>query len=266
MDHTKRIEKIEKQLALLTEEISFLRDDLADSSKGQPEGMQDVGHDDVGALLSYLALGSDLEEDALLNMLLRCAMYSVGAGGAGLTLFDSKKNVLVFRAALGDGAEGIIGYELPLEDSRHGLAFLTGKVQSSTPTHDGAAVVTATEFRNVLVAPLFVGVDGVGTISAVNKKDADQFTAQDMEAYRLFADLAALVVQQKLREQLVSSMVAGHGGSVPAELSAVKIGSDMLELVDIVQNMVEVRKKRPEMTPLLKQLTFMLVRSTDRGL
>jgi len=43
----------------------------------------------------------------------------VGAGGAGLTLLDARKKKLVFRAAVGDGADDILGQEVPLKGSRH---------------------------------------------------------------------------------------------------------------------------------------------------
>ena len=116
------------------------------------------------SLAAYLALTPALDEDALLHTLLECARHVVGAGGAGLTLLDAQKKRLVFRAAVGDGARGILGQEVPLKGSRHGLAFATGEVQNNTPSYAGIEKQAQAKFRNVLVAPLLVSGETVGTI------------------------------------------------------------------------------------------------------
>lgn len=163
----------------------------------------------IGALASYLALGTGMAQDDLLNTILVCATHVTGAGGAGLTLFDPQKRRLVFQAAVGEGAEGILGYEVPLEGSQHGLAFATGEVQAAAPLHSGIEAAAQRAFRSVLVAPLVADGESIGTLSAVNKRGADQFTVDDMRIYRYFADIAALLVRQRLREEALKRWLAG---------------------------------------------------------
>src|SRR5664280_3776248 len=131
MNITLPLRKVERRLGSLAAEIARLRKQAAKPrSKTKPSNaLPDSARE---ALVAYLALTPALDEDALLQTLLKCAMHVVGAGGAGLTLVDPRKQKLVFRAAIGDGAEGIIGQEVPLKGSRHGLAFATGEVQSDT--------------------------------------------------------------------------------------------------------------------------------------
>ncbi|MBU2490042.1 MAG: hypothetical protein KKA60_11690, partial [Proteobacteria bacterium] len=134
MSVSQRLQRLEEISSRLAQEISALKREAAeaDPTPGrEPEGSAGP----ASALALYLSLGQGYEKDALLRMILECAMHTVHAGGAGLTLLDPKKDRLVFQAAVGDGAEGIIGYEVPLEGSRHGLAFATGEIQSSTPIH-----------------------------------------------------------------------------------------------------------------------------------
>jgi len=178
-------------------------------------------------------------------------MQVVGAGGAGLTLLDSRRQKLVFRAAIGDGAAGIVGQEVPLKGSRHGLAFATGEVQSDRPLFTGVEQAARAKFQNVLVAPLQVAGESVGTISAVNKQGADQFNAEDMAAYKLFADLGAVVVRQRCREQVLRNGSAG--GRHPWGDPPVALPPEDDQLLEMFNLVAQVRKEHPERLPLLKQ-------------
>jgi GAF domain-containing protein len=204
------------------------------------------------SLAAYLALTPALEEDALLQTLLQCAMQVVGAGGAGLTLLDERKKRLVFRAAIGDGAEGIVGQEVPLKGSRHGLAFATGEVQSDTPTYSGLEKKAKARFRNVLVAPLLVAGEPVGTISAVNKQNAEHFSPGDMAAYKLFADLAAVVLRQRCREQILRRGFAqGRRASIGLPVALAPEDGQLLAVFDAVARL---RQRRPERLGMIKQM------------
>jgi hypothetical protein len=250
MNVTPLLRKVERQLRFLAAEIAQLRKEASKSRlKTEPSSsLFDSGRDTVAA---YLALTPALGEDALLQTLLKCAMQTVSAGGAGLTLLDPRRRKLVFRAAIGDGAEGIIGQEVPLRGSRHGLAFATGEVQNDTPLYRSIEKATRAHFSNVLVAPLQVAGEGVGTISAVNKQGGGHFTPKDMAAYKLFADLAAVVVRQRCREQVLRRGLAGArrpSVALPAAFAAED--GQLLELFDSVTRL---RHDHPERLLLVKQ-------------
>ena len=211
--------------------------------------------------MAYLALTPALDEDALLQTLLKCAMQVVGAGGAGMTLLDPRKRKLVFRAAIGDGSEGLIGQEVPLKGSRHGLAFATGEVQNATPLYDRVEKSTGARFRNVLVAPLQIAGESVGTISAVNKQGADHFGAGDMAAYKLFADLGAVVVRQRCREQVLRRGLAGAVRStVDLPLAFAPEDRELLKLFDSVTRL---RHDHPEWLPVVQQFIEGMARSAS---
>jgi len=257
MNNAPTLRKLERQLGLLAVEIRRLRKQAAQprptarASSSLPDSTRE-------ALLAYLALTPALEEDALLHTLLRCAMQVVGAGGAGLTLFDSRKRKLVFRAAIGDGAAGLIGQEVPLKGSRHGLAFATGEVQTDTPLFAGVEKAARVHFRNVLVAPLQVAGESIGTISAVNKHDREHFSVANMEAYKLFADLAAVIVRQRCREQILRR--AGAGAEPPAAGAPPPLAPEDHELLELFDSITRVRHNHPDSLPLIKQFIDVMAR------
>ncbi len=260
MNATLPLRKVERQLGILAAEIARLRKQSA--GVGPTARVSRLRADPTrDAVLAYLALTPAVDEDALLHMLLRCAMGVVGAGGAGLTLLDPKRKRLVFRAAVGDGAQGIIGQEVPLKGSRHGLAFATGEVQSATPLFAKVEKTAQAHFRNVLVAPMHVAGEGVGTISAVNKQGADHFSPEDMAAYKLFADLAAVVVRQRCREQILRRGLTGARKSA-ARLPFAFAPEDA-QLLALFESMTRLRNDHPEWVPLARQLIAGLGRAAS---
>ncbi|MBN1918614.1 MAG: GAF domain-containing protein [Verrucomicrobia bacterium] len=268
MDPLQRLDQIERQAGSLLETIRELRAEFA-SSPGRQDAKASTGApSDLRAQLlsmsSYIALSPHIEDDELLTTLLRCAMHVVRAGGAGLTLLDRAKARLVFRAAIGDGSEGIIGYEVPVEGSQHGLAFATGEVQASKPIHTEIESAAKAVFRNVLVAPLIVDGEPIGTMSAVNKQDdpsqrgGDRFTPQDMAAYKLFADLAALIVRQRLREAALKQLMAGKEAEAPGVPAGLRFGKDEAALMAIAEDLAALVRDRPDLVPTFRQLTGLL--------
>lgn len=238
------LKKLEHQLAALTREVARVRQSML-SGKSDMRRAKRSKTSDV-RLAAYLALAPELSEDEMLRNLLRCAMHTVNAGGAGLTLLDRRKRRLVFRAALGDGAEGMIGREVPLKGSQHGLAFATGEVQSSTPLYNKLEESAGVRFRNVLVAPMFVSGEPVGTISAVNKQDGTHFMTADIAAFKLFAELAALIVQQRCREEVLRKGISRYGRTRRSFQAPISFAADDWELLCLFRMLSEIKQSRNE--------------------
>jgi GAF domain-containing protein len=181
-------------------------------------------------------------------------MNVVRAEGAGLCLYDDRKDVLIFRAATGIAADQIIGLEVPLTNSQHGIAFRMRQVIASTPMNRAIDATTGEHYRNVLVAPLLVDDEAIGTLSAVNKKHEDQFTPQDIDDYTGFAEVAAHIIRQRLREYNLKQIVEGDAAKIPLELSGVKSLTSDADLLEIIKNIVSIGRRSPEMIPLCRQL------------
>jgi len=174
----------------------------------------------VAQLTAVLALETASDPAALYTPLLECFRGVVSAGGAGLTLYHHDRKRLVFEAAVGDGSGGIVGYEVPVTGSQHGLAFATGDVQASRPLHAEIEAAAGTQFDSVLVAPLIIGEEPVGTLSAVNKTGGGGFQVGDIDAAAHFAEVAARLVGYVSRlKTAAAAMDSGESGSEvdPAE-------------------------------------------------
>jgi GAF domain-containing protein len=257
MNILQAIERVSKAVETLSGEIDQLKLMVSEVPPSGPYYVQaecPQPDDQLKIIAGYLALGPGLEEDELLNTLLNCAQQVVRAEGAGLTLYDDRKDVLVFRAATGVASGQIIGWEVPLTNSQHGIAFRMRQVIASTPLNRAIDQVTGVTYRNVLIAPLIINEETIGTVSAVNKIDGDHFTPQDIEDYTGFAELAAHIIRQRVREYNLKQIIEGCADRVPRELAGVRNLTGDTELLDIIRDIVSIGRKSPEMLPLCRQL------------
>lgn len=255
MDILQKIEMLSAAVQTLSNEISGLKVLVSETASNQ-SGL-DTGSkmdDQLMVIASYLALSPGVEQDELLNTLLTCAMTVVKAEGTSITLYDETKNVLVFRAAAGIASDRIIGVEVPLANSQQGIAFRTRQVVASTPMYKEVTGITGETYRSVLAAPLLIDNEPIGTLGAVNKRNEDNFSVQDIVDFQSFADLAAHVIQQRLRENNLKTLIEGSSTKVPKELEGVKISSDSKDFLEITQNIAAIGRRSPQLLALCKQL------------
>ena len=257
MDILEGIERVSRAIEALSNEVEELKllasEALPSGSYAGLAGCPEPD-DQLKIVAGYLALSPGMEQDELLNTLLTCAQQVVRAEGAGLTLYDDKKDVLVFRAATGVAADKIVGLEVPLTNSQHGIAFRMRQVIASTPMNRAIDQATGVTYRNVLIAPLLINDEAIGTVSAVNKITEDHFTPQDIEDYTGFAELAAHIIRQRMREYNLKQIIEGDAAKVPGELAGVKSLTSDADLLEIIKNLVTMGRRSPEMLPLCRQL------------
>jgi hypothetical protein len=91
-------------------------------------------------------------------------------------------------------------------------------------------------------------------VSAVNKIDEDNFTPQDIEDYTSFAELAAHIIRQRMREYNLKQIIEGDASRVPGELRGVKNLTGDADLLEIIKSVVVMERRSPEMLPLCRQL------------
>jgi transcriptional regulator with GAF, ATPase, and Fis domain len=257
MDILEALERVSESVEALSKEVKELK---SMASAALPSGTCSSQakrwepDDQVKIVMSYLAMSPGMAKDEMVNTLLTCAMNVVRAEGAGLCLYDDKKDVLVFRAAVGIAADRIIGFEVPLTNSQHGIAFRMRQVVASTPMNRTIDATTGEHYRNVLIAPLVVNDEAIGTLSAVNKKTEDQFTPQDIEDYTGFAEVAAHIIRQRLRESNLKQIIEGEAADIPVEFSGVTSVTEDMDFLEIIKNIVIIGRRSPEMIPLCRQL------------
>ena len=258
MDIIRRIEKMSEALESLCAEVKELKlaASKVDAFGSGTEFSAANGFDtQVAMIAGYLVLSPAMAEDELLNTLLMCAMTVVRAEGAAVTIYDENKKMLVFRAAVGIAADRLVGSEVPVMNSQHGIAFRTRQVIASTPMYRVIDERMGQNYRNVLAAPLIVNDEAIGTLGAVNKISDDHFTPQDIEDYSSFALVAAHIIRQRYRESCLKQALGAEPIELPPEFSGMNIMPGDKDLLEIIDDVASIGRRSPELLSLCKKLT-----------
>jgi len=165
---------------------------------------------------------TDLDLD-LLRVLIELGAQVVDASEGSLLVYEPATNDLVFTMTV--GGTGLIGQRLALGQGLTGLAAVTREVQIGAPTYGGVAQEKGPEA--VIAAPMLIGDELIGVITAVSFAPGKRFTARDGDLYGRLAAVAGVVVDQKRR----------LAGEAPADGIAAAIA--------------RIGKKRPDALPQL---------------
>jgi GAF domain-containing protein len=209
----------------------------------------------------------------LLKMIVATAADIVDARAAWLFLIDAEQESLLFGAAWGGEVADAAGIRIPLG---HGLAGLVAQTaepiaMSDTPEDDldEADLGHAVGFNptTVLCVPLSFQDRVIGVLEfldreedsnfGVDQEEASNFGAGAMEAMGLFADVAAVAIEQSRTQTRLDALLAGlvenvdglpdfdrHGLTERARTFTAELGQqtgylDALELARLVQEIAQ---------------------------
>jgi hypothetical protein len=156
-------------------------------------------------LLTLLAVSPASAEERVLRVLIELGAQVVDASEGSLLVFDPEKNDLAFAMNVG-GSDVLIGQRVPLNQGLTGLAAATREVQIGAPTFKGVKQASSGP-EAVIAAPMLVGDDLVGVITAVSFVSGKRFTARDGDLYSRLAAIAGVVVDQRRRLNAAASGV-----------------------------------------------------------
>lgn len=158
----------------------------------------------------------------LLEMIVETAADIIGANAAALFLIDHEQQDLVFEVALGDKADEVKKFRVPLGHGVAGLVALSGQPMAISDTEeddrDANDIADAVGYKpkNILCVPLFYQDQVIGVLELLDKDGAATFSAGDMEALGLFANQAAVAIEQSLTQHnlglLVAELIRGVDG------------------------------------------------------
>lgn len=154
-------------------------------------------------LQSHLALAAGGPEVSILRVLVSLGMRVVGADEGSLLVLDRATDELVFAMTVGGSEATLLGQRIPLGTGLTGLAAATREVQIGAPTYAGVAQArdhgAASGPTAVIAAPMLVGDDLLGVITAVRFAAGARFTGDDADLYAQVAAIAGVVVMQRRR-------------------------------------------------------------------
>ena len=165
--------------------------------------------------------------DALLKSIVEAAARLFGAAASSIALVDEREQTLKFVVAYGAGNEEVVGMSIPIDQGIAGYVAMTGQpiavsnVQQDTRFNQSFAKTTGYVPRSILATPLLSADRVIGVMEVLDKIDAASFGIQDLELLGMFANQAAIAIQQSRQvENIGEALILGLRRLVLADSTA----------------------------------------------
>jgi GAF domain-containing protein len=159
------------------------------------------------------AIAAPVTHSRLLEMIVETAAQVISSQAASLFLVDEERRELVFEIALGQKAEEVKKFRVPLGHGIAGHVAATGQPTATSGTTDPRQAVEIGESvgytpRTILCVPLFYSDRVIGVLELLDKADEATFTMLDMHVLGLFANMAAIAIEQSRTRESLSRVIA----------------------------------------------------------
>ena len=198
---------LQRRIADLEAENDRLRAGQAEAGAG----------DDLRTVLTRLGaagvLGAPSTHSELLDRLVQTAAHVLRANAASLYLVDEEAEELVFEVALGQKAAEVKKFRLPLGTGFAGFTAATGQalavsdVQGDPRWAQGIGQAVQYIPKTMLSVPLLIEDRVIGVLQLLDKAGGQPFDAADMETAGLFANQAAVAIEQSRATQNITRLV-----------------------------------------------------------
>jgi GAF domain-containing protein len=162
--------------------------------------------------------------DALLKSIVEAAGRIFGATAASILLVNEDEQVLEFKVAFGPSKLDLIGTKFPLDKGIAGYVVMTGQaiatsnVQQDPRFDQDFARSTGYVPNSILATPLLSDDRIIGVMEVLDKINAASFDMQDMELLGMFAQQAAMAIDQSQQiENIEEALVVGLKRLVAAD-------------------------------------------------
>jgi GAF domain-containing protein len=215
-------------------------------------------------------IAAPVSHSRLLEMVVETAARVIDSRAAALFLLDEAHQELVFEIALGQKAEEVKEFRVPLGHGIAGLVAATGQPMATSGTTDPRQARDIAERvgyvpNTIVCVPLFYAERVIGVLELLDKADGASFSMLDIHALGLFANLAAVALEQsRTRDHLTAAIaetLKDVGKDVP-EPQRRALETSRLRLAD--SSWLE--DKRYEQALGLARLVEEISRSGDREL
>lgn len=153
--------------------------------------------------------------DDLLRSIVETAARIFDAAASSILLVNETEKVLEFKVAYGKSNKDLVGTKIPLDKGIAGYVVMTGQpltisnVRQDPRFNQAFAESTGYVPSSILATPLLVDDRVIGVMEVLDKINAPSFGMQDMELLALFANQAALAIDQSQRIFLINeTMIA----------------------------------------------------------
>ena len=159
------------------------------------------------------AIAAPVTHSRLLEMIVATAAQVISSQAASLFLIDEERHDLVFEVALGQKAEEVKKFRVPLGHGIAGHVAATGQptaTSGETDPRQSREIGESVGYvpGTILCVPLFYGDRVIGVLELLDKADGANYTMLDMHVLGLFANMAAVAIEQSRTRESLSELVA----------------------------------------------------------
>ena len=147
----------------------------------------------------------------LLSSIVETAAKIFGAAAASILLVNEAEEALEFKVSFGSSDHDLVGTKFPYDKGIAGYVFMTGQpIATSNVREDKRfdqdfAKSTGYVPNSILATPLISADDRIiGVMEVLDKIDETSFDMQDMELMALFAQQAALAIDQSQQTETIT--------------------------------------------------------------
>ncbi len=219
------------------------------------------------------AMGSAATTEELLDIVVKRCTSLLSAGAASVAVVDARSSGIVFKAAEGEGAAGVMDVVLPPERGLIGVAIADRKAVKvpdarADPRHD-KKLADAIGFipGPLLAVPILVDGRAVGALEVMRDQGEDPFTADDERILTLLAGrvgdaMAAARRRERSRrdeqQQTIGHMLSGIVHDFKTPMTVISGYVELMAMADDAEERQEsadiVLKQTDLMTSMTKEL------------
>ncbi len=208
----------EREIARAREEISRLKRRLAD------ERFAEELKEALTLTASAGEISSPVSHSRLLEMVVETAASVIPSRAASLFLTDEEAEELVFEVALGPEAEKVRKFRVPLGHGIAGLVAMSGQPMAisdaASDPRQAADIAQSVGYEpeSILCVPLFYDEEVIGVLELLDREGAPSYSSADMATLGLFANQAAVAIEQSRNQRNLAALLAqvlGSLGGVP---------------------------------------------------
>ena len=147
-------------------------------------------------------IGAPAKHNVVLDEIVETAANVTRSQAASLFVLDEERNDLVFQVALGEKADSVKNFRVPLGRGIAGYVAVTGQPIAVADTSQdprfapdiGKAIGYVP--KTILCVPLYLNGRVIGVLELLDKAGGTPFSSADMDLLVRFANLAALALDQ----------------------------------------------------------------------
>ena len=199
---------LQETIARQTEEIRRLGRRVADDQFAQE--MREA----LSLTAATATLSAPVSHSRLLEMIVETAAHLITSRSAALFLIDEETQELVFEVALGNKADEVKKFRVPLGTGIAGLVAVTGQPMAisdaQSDPRQAADIAKAVDYQpeSLLCVPLFFDDRIIGVLELLDRVGRPSYTPEDMEALGLFAGQAAVAIAQSRTQKQLAALLA----------------------------------------------------------